>query len=112
MTTAEVDWDRAAFLCRAGAPDFVAAVCIHETGEETLWLVSLPVLDGEAQGLSGDADSAKHEGLGRLPVHIRDRIWGDALRCGRPRSNGLPCRARVGEPGAACCVHADQGVRR
>jgi hypothetical protein len=39
----------------------------------------------------------------------QDRGWaGDRLldRCGRPRADGQPCRARVTEQGDACRLHA------
>jgi hypothetical protein len=41
-----------------------------------------------------------------------DRGWaGDRLldRCGRPRADGQPCRARVGEPGDTCVWHEGSG---
>jgi hypothetical protein len=98
-----IDWERSACLCHAGAPDCMAAVCVTEDGETVLWLVSATEL-GADQPRAGNPNQP-HEKLGRLPQSVRDRIWGDSLRCGRPRSNGQPCRTRVNEPGQVCSFH-------
>lgn len=112
-----IDWERSACLCQAGLTDYVAAVCVADTGEEVLWLVNVMVLDGGCDhALHGDADQP-HERLGHLPRRVYDRIWstqGDDAdsRCGRPRADGQPCRQRVSDPGAACCFHTGSGVSR
>ena len=100
-----VDWRRAACLCDAGAPDLVMAVCVTAGGGDVLWLVRPSMLSSENDPACGDPGQP-HEQIGRLPAHIRDRIWGDALRCGRPRFDGQPCRHRVKEPGQTCRAHA------
>lgn len=104
------DWDRSACLCGVGAPDLVAAVCVTETGDTSLWLISQ-----RAYADPADLDSVgglvvpSHERTGRLPGHVRDKLFGDALRCGAARSNGEPCRHRVAEPGRHCVAHSPNG---
>ncbi|BDB42840.1 MULTISPECIES: hypothetical protein [Mycobacterium] len=98
-----IDYERSACLCDVGAPDYLAAVCVTNAGDEVLWLVSKTALAG-GRAQHGDP-SQPHEGLGRLPATMRERIWGDSLRCGRPTSAGQPCRQRVKEPGLACGLH-------
>lgn len=97
-----VDYERSACLCDVGAP-YLAAVCVTADGEDVLWLVSRTELDAE-QPRCGNAEQP-HEQPGRLPQAIRDRIWGDRLRCGHPLPNGRPCRHRVAEPGRSCHQH-------
>lgn len=110
MTTADerpgslVDSERSTCLCDVGAPDYIAAVCVTASGNDVLWLVSKAALQ-EDHPQCGDA-LQMHERLGRLPVTVRDRIWGGSLRCGRPTSSGQACRHRVKEPGLACGLHA------
>jgi hypothetical protein len=104
-----IDDERSACLCDVGAPDYVAAVCVTPDGEDLLWLVSKTELDAE-QPRCGKA-AQPHEKLGRLPQTVRDRIWGDMLRCGRLRHNGQPCRRRVSTPGRACDAHCDGEAR-
>src|SRR5262245_13569110 len=98
-----VDPHRTACLCDVGAPGYIATVAVAPDGGESLWLADTELLDHDAD--LGNPNQ-RHEKLGRLPQPIRDRIWGDALRCGRPRSNGQPCRQRVAEPGHACSDHS------
>jgi hypothetical protein len=98
-----IDLARAACLCHAGAPGYMAAVTVDHEGTEALWLVATEQLDRDDPELGNP--NQRHEQLGRLPQVIRDRIWGDALRCGRPRPNGKPCRQRVAEPGQSCGAH-------
>jgi hypothetical protein len=100
-----LDRARSACLCDVGLPDYVAAVCVDVDGADRLWLVSETELEAE-YARCGRADQP-HEKLGRLPHAVRERIWGDTLRCGRPRSNGQPCRQRVKEPGQTCAAHCD-----
>jgi hypothetical protein len=104
--SALIDYERSACLCDVGAPGYAIAVCVNDDGSDALWLVSVSELDS-ARPVHGDANQ-RHERVGRLPQNVRDRIWGDDLRCGRPRSKtGEPCRARVSEPGEACGVHRE-----
>ena len=103
--TALVDRGQAAYLYDAGLPDYFAAVCVTPDGETELWLVREDVLN-EPDAAHGNADQT-HEKLGPLPHEVRERIWGDSLRCGRPRCDGQPCRQRVKEPGQSCAVHCD-----
>ncbi|ORA13575.1 hypothetical protein [Mycobacterium asiaticum] len=98
-----IDYERAVCLCDVGAPDYLAAVCVTGAGDEVLWLVSRTALV-EEHAQCGNP-SQLHERLGRLPASVRERIWGDSLRCGRPTSAGQPCRQRVKEPGQACGLH-------
>jgi hypothetical protein len=98
-----IDHERSACLCGAGAPDYVAAVCVTPAGDDVLWLVSKVELDSE-HPVCGEANQ-RHEKLGRLPLVVRERIWGDSLRCGRPNRRGQPCGHRVAEPGDACGQH-------
>jgi hypothetical protein len=99
-----IDFERSACLCDVGAPDYLAAVCIASDGDDVLWLVSKTELEAE-DPRCGNANQ-RHEQLGRLPAAVRDRIWGDSLRCGRPTCSGLPCRIRVANPGDPCGTHA------
>jgi hypothetical protein len=99
-----VDPQRSTCLCDAGAPDYVAAVCVTPDGEDVLWLVSKSELHAE-HPRCGVAQQ-RHEQLGRLPQWIRERVWGELLRCGRPRGNGQPCRSRVLIPGRPCSFHS------
>ncbi|QZT60935.1 hypothetical protein [Mycolicibacterium austroafricanum] len=105
MSGAQIDSRRAACLCDVGAPNYVAAVCITDDGDEALWLVHKDELDSDNPA-HGHADQP-HERLGRLPLRWRERVWGDDLRCGRPRANGQPCRHRVKERGQSCAAHCD-----
>lgn len=109
-----IDWERSTCLCDAGEPDYVAAVCVTDSGDDVLLLVHVPSLDSE-HSQHGNPNQ-QHERLGPLPRRVYDRIWSahyddDGARCGRPRADGQPCRQRVSEPGAACCFHSDSGVR-
>lgn len=99
-----IDPHRLACLCGAGAPDLIAAVCVTPGGGDELWLVSRSALCVEHPEC-GNPEQL-HEQTGRLPATVRERIWGEALRCGRPRSDGQPCRHRVKEPGQRCRKHA------
>lgn len=106
--SAQIDRGRTACLSCAGEPNYFAAVCINESGDEALWLINVEVLAGYGADDATHGDARQdHEQLGRLPWQIRDRIWGDGLRCGRLRANGQPCRQRVAEPGRACGVHQE-----
>jgi hypothetical protein len=102
-----IDHERSACLCDAGAPDYLAAVCVNPDGQDVLWLVFKTELDAE-HPRQGKANQL-HEYTGRLPQVVRDRIWGDSLRCGRPRWDGKPCRQRVKEPGQPCSTHGGPG---
>lgn len=95
-------------LCDVGAPDYIVAVVIDANGDQTLWLARADLVGCDNVD-HGDEQPA-HEKLGRLPRAIRERIWGDELRCGRPRSNGKLCKHRVKEPGQSCGTHCDDGV--
>lgn len=99
-----VDWARTACLCQSGMPGYVAAVAVAEDGTESLWLVDEPQLS-RPDAPCGDP-CQRHEQVGRLPRGFRDRIWGDALRCGAATYAGAPCRIRVAEPGDRCGHHA------
>lgn len=57
----------------------------------------------------GIDDLAEHEGTGRLPVALRDRL-GLVARCGAVTVAGRPCRARVAARGDRCSAHAGQPV--
>jgi hypothetical protein len=90
-----------------GDADYITAVCVTADGDTVLWLVSASHLacppDSPCRANTG---YPAHEKLGQLPVWVRDRIWGDALRCGRPTRAGRPCQIRVGTPGGPCGMHA------
>lgn len=102
--TSLIDWKKSACLCGDGLPDYVAAECVNQDGTTSFWLVSKEHLDAE-DAPAGNPNQS-HEKLGRLPGLVRDRIWGDRLRCGRPRYDGQPCRQRVKEPGQPCGQHS------
>lgn len=85
---------------------FTAAVVVAADGSESLWVLKDEtrhrfVVDGIGYGNARPT----HERTGRLPAHIRDRLWGDSLRCGRRRWDGQACRHRVAEPGGTCSAH-------
>lgn len=101
-----IDDHRSACLGDVGAPDYLAAVCVTADGEDALWLVNRAELDSDRPAYGNPAQP--HEKVGRLPGHVRERIWGDALRCGRPRYDGQPCRHRVKEPGDTCRAHSPE----
>ena len=103
-----VDDQRSASLCDCGSPGYMAAVCINPNGDEAFWLVSLD--ENVECPRSGNAEQP-HEKVGRLPGHLQERIWGDAIRCGHPRRNGVPCRHRVREPGQVCGFHSTRAAR-
>jgi hypothetical protein len=99
-----IDPEQSACLCRAGAPGYAAVTAVDRNGVEQLWLVCEDMLDHPEDATGGDPDQA-HEQVGRLPYAVRERIWGDQLRCGRPTVRGTPCRQRVQERGQACAAH-------
>jgi hypothetical protein len=89
---------------------------IHLPGGFTLCWEIGP--DGEAWPLIADdrligstprpdpADLAPHEQLGPAGA---DAVWElMVIRCGRPRSDGRPCRAVVRKRGDACWQHRDE----
>jgi hypothetical protein len=92
-------------LCDVGAPAYVVAVAVDANGEQTFWLARKDLIG--CAGADHGNENPPHEKLGRLAQSIRERIWGDALRCGRPRYDGQPCRQRVAEPGQSCAAHCD-----
>ena len=49
--------------------------------------------------------SRQHERLGPVPVQWQRRIRQAQLRCGRPRSDGQPCRTPVARAGHSCANH-------
>lgn len=99
---------RSCCLCDVGADGFIAATAVGADGTEHLVLAARDSLGDETVVYNPDCPDVAHEGLGRLPRHIRERICGeDYLRCGRPRWDGQPCRQRVKEPGQSCSVHCD-----
>jgi hypothetical protein len=99
-----IDPARTVCLCDAGDTDYVATVAVDHEGAETYWLAHKELL-GCDDADCGD-ENQPHEKLGRLPAAVRDRIWGDALRCGRPTASGRPCRIRVTNAGDPCGTHA------
>lgn len=99
-----IDYDRAACLCGAGAPDYFAAVSVNADGTEALWLVSKDHLGADNPD-SGDANQP-HEQLGPLPQAVRERIRAAGrARCGRPTASGRPCRTQVAQAGDGCRHH-------
>lgn len=104
-----IDPRRSSCLRDVGASDYLAAVCVNPEGCDELWLISRTQLATEHPECGDPVQP--HETIGRLPVRIRDRIWGDDLRCGWPRRNGRPCRHRVKSPGDVCNGHAAQRNR-
>jgi hypothetical protein len=104
-----IDEAQSGCLCAGGQQDYLAAVCIEPDGGTHLILALLDdtgAVDPKPR-YDPTCKSVKHEQTGRLPVAVRDRIWGDALRCGRPTWSGRPCRHRVKEPGDTCGEHRD-----
>jgi hypothetical protein len=102
-----IDPHRTVCLCDVGAPDYVLTVTVDANGEQTLWLARKDLI-GRPDADHGN-ENPPHEKLGRLPHTVRERIWGESLRCGRPRWDGQPCRQRVADPGAACSSHSGPG---
>jgi hypothetical protein len=98
-----IDPDRTVCLCDVGDTEHLATVSVDPDGNETYWLAHRELLGEPAD--HGN-ENPYHEKPGRLPQVIRDRIWGDALRCGRPTCSGRPCRIRVASPGDPCGTHA------
>jgi hypothetical protein len=100
-----IDPDRTVCLCDVGDPDYIATVTVDIHGNDKYWLCHRDLL-GDVADIGNS--NPRHEQLGRLPQHVRDRIWGDRLKCGRPRGDGLPCRQRVTVPGRSCPHHRTQ----
>jgi hypothetical protein len=94
---------RSTCLCDVGATHYVATVTVDRDGNETFWLARKDLL-GRPDADHGN-ENPPHERLGRLPQAIREKVWGDALLCGRPTATGRPCRQRVAEPSQSCGVH-------
>lgn len=95
-----IDLDRAACLCDVGAPDYVAAVCITDTGDEVLWLVSKSELADsccDQHARAGNADQI-HERLGPLPETIRRRLQAAARSA--ENAETLPLIIAMRESGA------------
>lgn len=102
------DHHRAVNLNDVGLAGYVIAPCVAPDGTDQVWLIDT----NESRNAIADdpAFTWPHELAGRLPVYMRDRIWGDELRCGRPGTHtGRPCRRRVGKPGDNCPQH--RGLR-
>ncbi|WP_019969341.1 hypothetical protein [Mycobacterium sp. 141] len=97
-----VDVARAVHLCDVGMPGYLLAPCVATDGIDQIWIVDTACLADNNHRPPPPA----HELIGRLPAVVRDRIWGDELRCGRPTSTGRPCRQRVKNPGGTCRRHA------
>ena len=102
------DRDRSACLCGVGNPLGLAAVFVNGHGADEYWLIEDDNRSPDRHTFDAPqsrATAPPHEHLGRLPVEWRDRIWGNALRCGRRYVDGTACGHRVAEPGGACAVH-------
>jgi len=101
-----IDPRRTVCLCDVGGdPDYIATVTVAADGSETLWLAHEESIG--RNDIDHGNENPSHEKLGRLPKAIRDRIWGEALLCGRLLRTGRPCRMRVAEPGGSCPQHQD-----
>jgi hypothetical protein len=97
-----IDPERSVCLRDVGAPDFIAALTVGPDGTETFWIADRDLI---GQNCDHGNPNPRHEKLGRLPQTVRDRIWGDSLRCRRFTAAGKPCGQRVAEPGTACGIH-------
>ena len=102
-----IDHTQSACLCDSGLPGYVAAVLVASDGCQDLVLVDRELVGDGRTTYNHTTPAAPHERLGPLPHEVRERIWGDILRCGRARCDGQPCRQRVKEPGQSCAVHCD-----
>jgi hypothetical protein len=102
-----IDYERTACLCDVGQPNYWAAVCVTDTGEDVLWLVCKDELGAE-HPLCGSPDQP-HEQLGPLALEFVRRITISRRtrthRCGRPTKAGAPCRTPVARRGDACARH-------
>ena len=83
---------------------YQAVEAVTPTGDRTLWLMAPLCRSCEETTQHGDASarSAPHDQEGQLPARFRPK----PPRCGRPRSNGKPCRQWVDAEGDACTWHA------
>jgi plasmid stabilization system protein ParE len=72
---------------------------------DSLDRVEQRTLDNALEGVLDDDNAADRA----RPDAARDGTERDAEppRCGRPRSNGRPCRCTVARPGDACLFHRD-----
>ncbi|MEZ7240782.1 hypothetical protein ACWEQV_12600 [Rhodococcus aetherivorans] len=85
-----------------------ASVCITPRGDASLWLVA-----HHDDGIGcACLDCAPHEHPSRpMPTRILAAL--DArttLRCGRPRTDGQPCRTVVARRGATCRWHRSHAI--
>jgi hypothetical protein len=79
---------------------------VDDNGDRWPWISPHHV---PASGVDGCAchECAPHEQTGPMGAwHVADLM---AARCGRPRSNGRPCRSRVRERGEPCYWHREAG---
>jgi hypothetical protein len=105
-----VDGRRTVCLCDVGLPDYVAVTAVGIDGAAEFWLARMDLMN-HPDATFGNANQP-HEQLGRLPREVRDAIWGDRLRCGRPTAAGKPCRVRVAQPGDTCGQHRAKAATR
>lgn len=106
-SAAEIDCARAFDLAEYGGDDdYVAAVLVHPTGSEHLYLVSHSEMDKERQKMNWCPPG--HERVGPLNQYWWQRVWDTSPRCHRRTRNGQLCRNYVHERGDACRLHRDK----
>lgn len=94
-------------LSDAGLPGFTAAETVDSLGDRQLWIVDLDQL-AHCDDVDHGEEHPSHDELGPLPVEWRERIRTAPIMCGRPCSDGHPCRISVSRPGHACGWHRKQ----
>jgi hypothetical protein len=103
-----VDSSRAFDLADFGGDDhYTAAVIVHPSGDEHLYLVSHKEMRLLCQNMNHGIPA--HENVGYLGHYWTNRVWRDtSRRCKRRKKNGGLCENYVSEPGAACRHHRDK----
>lgn len=91
-----------------GLPGHELAESIDADGHRDYWLILTAGLDAAGTD-HGATRPPRHEGTKSLPHDLRDLF---AHRCGRPRTDGQPCRQIVRHRDDACPWHQQQTTDR
>ena len=89
---------------------YLLAWCVGPDGSRQPWVIS-PAGDAAEHGCSC-SECCPHEQFGPMPTSILRRAHSYPFRCGRPRSDGKPCRMIVRRAGDACDWHGEHEADR